>query len=114
MKKRDYPLFLIDRSKLPSYPFDYIACFDIEVGFVARVMRFADDVQYNEYITQSKQVTDSEYTSIVFRLDKGGLILVIEDFLYNVEWTNENKNRIKILLKKALKKYMHAEVKKTI
>lgn len=112
--KREYPLFIIDRSKHSAYPFDYIACFDRQVGFIARVVPFFQDEPFNEFIAQSKQITDSENTSIVYKFKrKGGLIIVIEDFNYYFEWTTEIKTRIRVLLKKALKKYLHAEVERT-
>jgi len=113
MKNREHPLFLIDRSKHASYPFDYIACFDREVGFIARVVPFFDDAPYHEFIAQSKKIEDSDCMSITYRFRKGGLVIVIEDFLYYFDWTTEKKTRIKTLLKKALKKYMHAEVERT-
>ena len=112
--KREYPLFLIDRSKHSTYPFDFIACFDSQVGFVARVVPFFQNAPLDEFIEQSKKIPDSENTSIVYRFkNKGGIIVLIEDFLYNFEWTTEIKTRIRTLLKKALKKYLHAEVDKT-
>jgi len=114
MNKRKYPLFLIDRSKNANLPFDYIACLDREVGFIARVVPFFDDAPLHEFIALSMEIEDSDYTSIIFRFKKkGGLVMVIEDFLYNFDWTTEKKTRVKTLLKKALKKYMHAEVERT-
>jgi len=114
MNKREYPLFLIDRSKHASYPFDYIACFDREVGFIARVVPFFDDAPFHELIAQSIKIDERDYTSITYRFkQKGGLVVVIEDFLYYFDWTTEKKNRVKTLLKKGLKKYLHAEVERT-
>jgi len=40
-------------------------------------------------------------------------VLQIVDFLYYFEISNQIKNRVKILAKKALKKYLHAETDRT-
>lgn len=111
--KRNYPLFTIDRSKHSSYPFDYITCYDQTVAFIARAIPFFEDQPFHEFLHQSKQIEGVESVSIVFKFKKGGLILAIEDFLYPFEWTGEIRARIKTLLKKALKKYLHAEVDRT-
>jgi hypothetical protein len=109
--KREYPLFLIDRSKPPACPFDFVACFDRTCGFVARVFPFFQDAPLNEFIKQREKVKDAEYTSVMFRFKReGGVILAIEDFLYDFEWTAETKTRVRTLLKKAMKKYLHAEI----
>lgn len=110
--KRDYPLFLIDRSKTGTYPFDYIACFDRQVGFIARVVYFKETAALNEFIEQQKKLKEAEISGQVYRLKQGGIILVVEDYLYYFEITEEIKGRINTLMKKALKKYLHAEIEK--
>lgn len=113
MNKRTYPLFLIDRSKAAAYPFDYITCFDQTCGFVARVVPFFSDQPFNEFITMSRKIEGSEYASVTYKFNRGGVVLVIEDYLYDFQLTGEVKTRIHTLLKKALKKYLHAEVERT-
>jgi len=111
--KRIYPLFLIDRSCAASYPFNFIACFDQTVGFVARVVHFAADEQYFEYVKKASQIEHAEYMNVMFKAKRGGVILVAEDFLYNFEMNKANLSRVQTLLKKALKKFLHAEVERT-
>lgn len=111
--KREYPLFIIDRSKNETYPFDYIVCLDRTVGFVARVVHFGQDVQYFEFVKKAQQIEYAEFFNVTLKLRKGGVILAAEDFIYNFELTTENKNRVKTLLKKALKKYLHTEMERT-
>lgn len=111
--KRTYPLFLIDRSKSASYPFDFIVCFDSTVGFVARVVYLPTNEAYTEFIKKGIQIENSEYFAVTFRLKKGGVILVAEDFMYSFELTMDNLGRVQTLLKKALKKYLHTEVERT-
>lgn len=111
--KRNYPLFLIDRSKHASYPFDYITCFDKQVGFIAKVVFFEDETLYQEYVKHADEYPHTEVSSVRQKFKRGGVILQIEDFLYQIEWTDEEIKRIKTLLKKALKKYLHAEVDRT-
>lgn len=111
--KRDYPLFLIDRSKHAAYPFDLITCFDRTVGFVAKVIHMPTDVMYNEFLTQQKNVASGEVLFDSIKTKKGGIIILIIDFLYYFEWTKENQTRVKTLLKKGFKKFLHAEYDKT-
>jgi hypothetical protein len=113
MNKRDYPLFLIDRSCAANYPFNYITCFDKTVGFVARVVHFPADAQYFEFVKTASQIEHAEYMNVMFKAKRGGVILVCEDFLYNFELTSANLKRVQTLLKKALKKFLHAEVERT-
>jgi len=112
-EKRNYPLFMIDRSKPEAYPFDYIVCHDKTVGFTARVVFFPKTEQYQEYIRQAEKVDGSEIVQLNMPFKNGGVILLIEKFFYNFEWTTENRTRIATLLKKALKKYLHAELNRT-
>lgn len=111
--KRDYPLFLIDRSKLTSFPFDMVTCFDKTVGFVAKVIHMPTDVMYNEFLTQQKNVASGEVLFDSVKTKKGGIIILIIDFLYYFEWTKENQTRVKTLLKKGFKKFMHTEYDNT-
>jgi len=113
MNKRGYPLFLIDRTKNLAYPFDYITCFDKTVGFISRVEFFKRDVEYFEFVTNVGKIENSEFFNLTMKLKEGGLILFCEDFLYSFDLTQDNKNRVKTLLKKALKKYLHAEIDRT-
>lgn len=111
--KRNYPLFLIDRTKSATYPFDFIACFDRTVGFVARVVYLPTDESYSEFIKKGIQIENSEYFAVTFRFRKGGVLLVAEDFMYSFELTSDNLARVQTLLKKALKKYLHTEADRT-
>lgn len=111
--KRDYPLFLIDRSKAASYPNDYIVCLDREVGFVAKALFFPHNDIYNEFVARMAEVDNNELAGLSMRLKSGGVALQIVDFLYRFEVSTEAKNRVQVLLKKALKKYLNAEVERT-
>jgi len=111
--KREYPLFIIDRSKSETYPNDYIVCLDREVGFVAQVLHLPNDNLYSQFVDKFYNIENKEIAGVHKPLKKGGLILQVLDFLYYFEVKNETKNRIQVLLKKAFKKYMHAEVERT-
>lgn len=52
---------------------------------------------------------NSEFFNVTFKTEKGGIILVCEDFLYSFDLNNDNKQRVQTLQKKVLKKYIHAE-----
>lgn len=114
MSKRNYPLFTIDRSKNSSYPFDFITCYDKEVGFIAKSIPFFEKESYHNFLSVTKErLKNPDVLTITYEFKKGGVVLYVEDFLYNFEWNNKNTARVKTLLKKALKKYLHAEVDRT-
>ncbi|MCL1867657.1 MAG: hypothetical protein FWF72_01730 [Paludibacter sp.] len=112
-KKRDYPLFLIDRSKPKNYPSDYVVCLDREVGFVAKVVHFTSNEMYSAFLDKFHNIENKELAGIYMPLKTGGLVLTVVDFLYFFEVNNDTKCRVHTLLKKALKKYIHAEVDRT-
>ena len=109
MTKRNYPLFIIDRSRHSSYPYDFISCYDREVGFIAKSLFFNNDQMYREFLDTAASKENFDIITITHRYRNGYVMLIIVDFLYYFEWTNEKKTRIKTLLKKSLKKYLHAE-----
>lgn len=114
MSKRDFPLFLIDRSKPESHPFDYLVCNDKQYAFIARFVHLPDRRLFAEFIDKIKQIPESETMHLAFPYrNGGGLIMVIEEFYYDFEFTAEARSRIAHLLKKGIKKYMHAEVNRT-
>lgn len=113
MIKRDYPLFLIDHSRAATYPNDYITCLDREVGFVAKVVYFHTDDAWREFLAKFNQIENNELSGLPMSLKRGGIVLQIVDFLHNFEETTETKSRVQVLLKKALKKFLHAAVVRT-
>ncbi|MDR1552617.1 MAG: hypothetical protein LBS69_04030 [Prevotellaceae bacterium] len=114
MRKREYPLFIIDTSKRDGYPFDCLVCLDRTVGFVARVFQFWQDEPLRDFVEKSKKNPHFEFLTLMYRFSGGGgVILVIEDFLYHFEFNYENKNRVKSLLKKLIKKYIYTEKDRT-
>ncbi len=106
--KRNYPLFTIDRTKSPSYPFDYITCYDREVGFIARVVILQNDDAFDELQKRSSALEYYEISIYMQHFKRGGIALVVEDFLYYFEVNGQTKSRIQTLMKKAIKKYLHA------
>lgn len=113
--KRSYPLFIIDRSKHSSYPFDFIYCDDKEKGFVARIVPFFENATFNEYLNQAKYTEDNKPFEFFRFKNKGGVVLIIEEFKNDeIDITRSSTYAsVKSLLKKALKKYLHAEVDRT-
>ena len=109
MNKRDYPLFTIDRSKHSSYPYDFITCYDRNVGFVAKVLFFNNEQMYREFVDVAANSDNFDTVTLINRVKTNYIIITIVDFFYHFDWTNERKTRIKTLLKKAFKKYIHAE-----
>jgi len=112
-QKRNFPLYLIDRSKPEAFPFDYITCFDTIAGFVARVVHFKDNNTFNAFVSMYSEVPDNENVCITQKFRTGGIAIVVEDFLFDMEFSETNNSRVQRLLKKALKKYIFAEVSRT-
>lgn len=106
--RRDYPLFTIDRTKAPGYPFDYITCYDREVGFIARVVVLPTNIAFDEFMLRSSAVENNEISTYMERFKRGGIAVVISDFFYNFDINTKTKSRIQALLKKGTKKYLTA------
>lgn len=113
MKKREYPLFMIDRSRSAKYPSDFITCLDREVGFVAQVLHLPNADVWREFLAAFRQIEHPELTGFALPFKTGGVVLRVLEFLYEFEVSTETKNRVQVLLKKGLKKYLHAEVERT-
>ncbi|MDR2824992.1 MAG: hypothetical protein LBB41_07335 [Prevotellaceae bacterium] len=109
MNKREYPLFLIDRSKQESYPYDFVVCLDREVGFVAKVIYFREQHAYTMFVSKFSKMENNELAGVHLPLKKGGVVLHVVDFLYHFEISEKIKSRVQVLLKKALKKYLNLE-----
>lgn len=104
MSEHNYPLILIDRSKHETYPYDYIVCLDTVVGFIARVVSLQDDEILKEF---TRAFQKEPIQPPVMKKGKGGVSLIIEDFLHDFEMTEANLNRVHTLMKKCIKKYFY-------
>jgi len=98
-KKRNYPLFIIDRTMTDAYPNEYVVCLDKEVGFIAKAFSVRDDEAFD--------LIEDGFDILKYRGKSNNIVLKIEDYLYDVNLSNEQKQRVKTLLKKAFKKLMH-------
>ena len=112
-KKRNFPLYLIDRSRADSFPYDYVVCFDTIVGFVARVVHFDSDNAFTAFASMYAEIPNGENVCVTKKLRSGGLALVVEDFLFDMEFSPANNDRLQRLLKKGFKKYIFAEIDRT-
>lgn len=98
-KKRNYPLFIIDRTMTDAYPNEYVVCLDKELGFIAKAFSVGDDEAF--------ELIEDSFDIFKYRGKSNNIVLKIEDYLYDVNLSNEQKQRVKTLLKKAFKKLMH-------
>ena len=98
-KKRNYPLFIIDRTMSDNYPNEYVVCLDKEVGFIAKAFAVNDNNTFN--------LIEDNFDILKCRGKNSNVVLKIEDYIYDVQLTNDQKQRIKTLLKKGFKKLMH-------
>lgn len=114
---KNYPSILIDRnrkSRAEKHKFDYIVCLDRECGFIARAVFFNKDA-LDRFKTQMNEIPNADILNEIyfFRNGQAGIVLVIEDFLYDTEINQFTRARIKSLLEKCMKKYLFAELSST-
>ena len=102
---RSYPLFLIDRSRSKEFPYDYIVCLEVGIGFVLRVLSFNNDKHLNMFIANTDQTTFIHDFD-----DGGGLVLVVEEMLYHPDWSDEVEEQINNLYQQAAEKYLEEEL----
>lgn len=107
---KNHPAFIIDRCRKQSddgMTYDYIACTDKTVGFVARAyaVRRAAAEQINAYIDSFPRET-VEVRFIVANYERISVVLEIVEFLQSPALDQQERGRIRSLLKKAARKYM--------
>lgn len=107
---REYPAFIIDRSRRSEasrFADDFVVCPDKEVGFIARVYKLPKSRR--EEFEKSlegfpKSVIDNRYIFAV--IGEAICVLEIVRMLYEPV---VHINRLRPLMKKALKAYLHGE-----
>lgn len=110
---KNYPSILIDRnrkSRSEAHKFDYVICLDRECGFVARVVLF-QRVAFDEFKANLANIPDAEVLNELYLSKNGeaGIVMIIEEFIYDTALTQTTRPRIKSLLAKCMKKYLYAE-----
>lgn len=111
---KNYPAFIIDRSrrsKASRFADDFLVCTDKEMGFIARLYklprsRWEEFRKIYDSLTEEEQ--DRHYLFASIRNGEAHVVLEIERMLYE---PIANWSRLKPLMKKALKAYLHGEVK---
>lgn len=111
---KEYPLFIIDRnrrSRDENHQFDYLVCLDKEVGFVGKVVLFGRNA-FDEFNDKKASIDGVDYMnySCLFKSGEAGVVLFIVDFLYDFDLNSRTTGRLRSLLKKGMKKYLHAEI----
>lgn len=112
-QKNDFPFFIIDRTKPESYPFDFVVCTDSQFGFIAKIIHYTSELTFNSFISLQEEITNSEFYYDFKKLKVGGLVLIIERFTYEFEFTEKALKRVQWCMKKALSKFIFAEVQRT-
>ena len=108
---KEYPAFIIDRSRRSEasrFSDDFIVCTDREVGFIARVYKLpksrrAEFEQSISILSQSER--DNRYYFAII----GNALCVLEVVRMLYEPV-AHINRLRPLMKKAFKAYLHGEV----
>lgn len=107
---REYPAFIIDRSRRSEasrFSDDFVVCPDREVGFIARVYKLPKS-RREEFEKSLEWLTESEiYNRYIFAVI-GEAICVLEVIRMLYEPV-AHINRLRPLMKKALKAYLHGE-----
>lgn len=103
---KDYPAFIIDRSRRSAasrFSDDFVVCTDKEVGFIARAYKVPKSRR--EEFVRVWLANEERYLPKV--IGESVIVLEVERFLYEPV---AHRNRIKPLLKKAMKAYLYGEV----
>lgn len=110
MKKKEYPAFIIDRSRRSEasrFTDDFVVCTDKEVGFIARVYNLPKS-RRSEFKQGLAMLTEDE-------IEKRYCFAIIGEtwcVLEVVRMLHEpvaHINRLRPLMRKALKAYLHGE-----
>lgn len=107
---KEYPAFIIDRSRRSEasrFTDDFVVCTDKEVGFIARVYKLPKSRRAefeNSLSTLDETTIENKYCFAVI----GDSICVLEVVRMLYEPV-AHINRLRPLMKKALKAYLHGE-----
>lgn len=107
---REYPAFIIDRSRRSEasrFSDDFVVCPDKEVGFIARIYKLPKS-RRGEFEKSLEGFAESEIDNRYIFAVVGEAICVLEvvKMLYEPV---AHINRLRPLMKKALKAYLHGE-----
>lgn len=107
---REYPAFIIDRSRRSEasrFSDDFVVCPDKEVGFIARVYKLPKS-RRGEFKKSMEGLTESEIDNryIFAVVGEAFCVLEVVRMLYEPV---AHINRLRPLMKKALKAYLHGE-----
>ena len=109
--RREYPAFIIDRSRRSEasrFSDDFVVCPDREVGFIARVYKLPKS-RREEFEKGLEGLSESEVDNRYIFAVIGEAICVLEVVRMLYEPV-AHINRLRPLMKKALKAYLHGEV----
>ena len=104
-RNKNFPLFIIDRSKPESYPFDFIVCTHPKYGFVAKIIIYNTNHAYYDFIDKSNDL-EIKQDLVLKKMKQGGLVLQIESFFSEFEKNESNLKKIYWFANKALSKYI--------
>lgn len=107
---REYPAFIIDRSRRSEasrFSDDFVVCPDKKVGFIARVYKLPKS-RRGEFEKSLEGLTESEIDSRYIFAVVGDAFCVLEVVRMLYEPV-AHINRLRPLMKKALKAYLHGE-----
>jgi hypothetical protein len=112
--KRTYPLFVFDRNRRSRdewSQFDFVTCLDRQFGFVARAVLMRREA-FDEAVADAEKVEGYEMAHEARLLKSGmaGIVITVLEFMHDFEMNAEARGRIRSLLKKAMDRYLYAEV----
>lgn len=107
---REYPAFIIDRSRRSEasrFSDDFVVCTDKEVGFIARVFKLPKS-RREEFEFGLRNLTEEAIDNRYVFAVVGDVFVVLEvvKMLYEPV---AHINRLRPLMKKAMKAYLHGE-----
>jgi len=80
---------------------------------VARIVHFNTENAFVAFTAMYAEIPNGENMCVTKKLRSGGLAIVVEDFLFDMEFSPTNNDRLQRLMKKGFKKYIFAEGDRT-
>ena len=105
---KDYPAFIIDRSRRSEasrFTDDFIVCTDKEVGFIARVYKVPKSRRAEVAARMDDPANENRYLAVV-----AGDAVAVMEIVKMLHEPVAHWSRLRPLMKKALKAYVHGEV----
>lgn len=105
---RSIPMFLIDRTKSETYPYDFFVVTHNAFPFIGRFRYFENEEEIHQYMAYELKV-GNDYAVAYITFQKGYIAAIAESFLTDVEWNEEMRKKVVVQLRKVVDKYKYTK-----